>query len=297
VGKKSRRKWEARIQAALALNRKVPWYERNLFWGPTGLFAASIFAAVAVMRDVRWLLWWIALPCSFVSLCVIAQSIAPVRSRLISVVFGCLVILFGIYKLNTLLEPKLLPNKQIATAVFMECKLIALPVIIPSRSIIRIIPLNKKRLQNPNWGFYQISNDSGKDTLWPDKKALDLSKKMKNIGSEFGFRCTVSNHGSENIVYLAVPIDLWFGTGKNMQSVNYRPMVSSLDVGKNFVFYLVNDCPVHVSAAWQDTARVQMLGESTAREVRLNRRYTNPAEQIMMFFPSKIQWIREQPCE
>ena len=106
----------------------------------------------------------------------------------------------------------------------------------------------------------------------------------------FTFKCDITNNSSEKILYLAVPIDLWFGNDK--QTIKYRPIVSSLGIDQSFSFYVVNDCPVNVSAAWQDIpTKVTFLGESTPRNIILKRKYRNPAEQIMMFLESSVRWV------
>jgi hypothetical protein len=178
-----------------------------------------------------------------------------------------------------------------STAIFMECQLLGLPITVPPRSTINVIALNYKRMQSQNWGFYQIPNHSDKEMTWPSQKQIDESKKLRNFGV-WSYRCEVSNQGSGTIIYLAVPLDLWFDKGM----IKYRPLVSSLAPGKSFSFYIVNDCPVQVSGARQETATAQLLGEAK-REVPLRRKYVNPIEQILMFLPTSVRWVKEQPCE
>ena len=186
------------------------------------------------------------------------------------------------------------PSVPTSTAIFMECQMIGLPITILPRSKIHVVAINKKRMERENWGFFDIPNDTENEKTWPEKKTIDLSSKTKNFGV-FGYKCEVSNHGLENIIYLEIPIDLWFDNIK--KAIRYAPIVSSLDVAQRFSFYIVNDCPVNVSAAWQDSAKVQTLREPKTHAVPLRRKYRNPVEQIMMFFPSTVQWVREQPCE
>jgi len=268
-------------------------YERNVFWGLIGLVVAIILCVVgAAKRDLRWLLFVAWLPTSL-SLWLAFRSLGSRSLKVSLSVAGIILSAVVFYALYEWLTPP--APEQIPTAIFMECHLIALPVTIAPRSKIHLVALNKKRMEREHWGFYDIQNDTEKEKPWPDKQKMELSSKSSNFGT-FGFKCEVSNHGLENIIYLEIPIDLWFNN--NRKAIRYAPIVSSLDVAQSFPFYIVNDCPVQVSAAWQDdSAKAQTLREPKTHPVPLRRKYRNPAEQIMMFFPSTVQWVREQPCE
>ena len=74
-------------------------------------------------------------------------------------------------------------------------------------------------------------------------------------------------------------------------------VIPALSPGNEFDFYLVNDCDLSVNAVWQETAKVQVLGEEAQRYVPLRRTYTSPVDQIMVFFPSTVRWIGGEPCE
>jgi|SRR5579863_8049231 len=187
----------------------------------------------------------------------------------------------------------------LSPTIFMECQTVSMSVVVPPHSTIHLIAINKKRMQTQNWGFFDISNDKDAETQWPEAKTFKdkiaaLTKDSKINSGAFGYRCAVSNHGPENVIYLRVPIDFWFDS--NTTALRYEPIVPSLDVGQSFSFYVFNDCPDMVSAAWQQTAVVQTPQEKI-HEVKLLRKYVNPVDQIMMFFPSNIQWVGEQPCK
>ena len=301
MGRASRRRRKSRLQAESAKGRvaqTLPWYESNLFWGSLSLTVSITLAVLAVMQDVRWLLW-LAWGCSWLTVWAIFKNIESRLKRCIWVFVAILVVGCGLYKLNDILAPKTEVSKEIpkklSAAVLMDCQLIGLPISIPPHSTIDIIPLNKKRMERQNWGFYQIPNTTDKTVIWPDKRKLDLSEKSRNAGV-FTYKCDITNSGSEKILYLAVPIDLWFGNDK--KTIKYRPIVSSLGIDQTFSFYVVNDCPVNVSAAWQDIpTKVTFLGESTPRNIVLKRKYRNPAEQIMMFLESSVRWVGEQQCD
>jgi hypothetical protein len=182
------------------------------------------------------------------------------------------------------------------TAIFMECEIVSLPLIVPEDGDLHVIPLNRKRVKNQNWGFYDVRGGS-KVGSWPDKATVMKSVKTHNPGV-WAYKCRVSNHGPTNLIYLGVPIDIWFGDkGGENNRIRYTPVISALDSGKDFYFYLVNDCNISVSAVWQETATVQLLGEPRQRDVPLRRTYISPMDQIMVFFPTTVRWIGGEPCE
>lgn len=183
-----------------------------------------------------------------------------------------------------------------AVAVFMQCDLTGLPITIPGFGRISVIPLNRQRMKKETWGFWEVGNDTSTPKQWPDKNTMRQSAKLGLKSLPFAYRCQVSNEGSVNLIYVEIPIDLWFEPdGKT--ATRYSPIISGLDAGESFRFYIVNDCPMLVSGAWQDTAKVQVLGESTFATVPLRRRYRDPAEQIMIFMANGQPWARQLPCE
>jgi hypothetical protein len=131
---------------------------------------------------------------------------------------------------------------------------------------------------------------------WPDKSLLKKSEQLHNPGV-FCYKCRVSNHGPTGLIYLGVRIDLWLGTqGGEKNKTTYVPVISALDPGRDFDFYLVNDCNTIASAVWQETARAQVFGESKQRDIPLRRTYRSPIDQIIMLFPSTVNWSG-QACE
>ena len=175
----------------------------------------------------------------------------------------------------------------------------SLPLPVPQGESLRVIGLNKARGKKQNWGFFEVYGD--RDGLWPSKDVIEkLIKGKKLHGGQFCYRCSVTNHGSANVVYLMISIDLFFDEGKSnpTNTVHYKPTISALDAGgKPFEFYIVNDCNVNVSAIWQDSAVAQFAGESKVRTVPLRRLLKSPVDQIMGFFATTTHWVNEYPCE
>jgi hypothetical protein len=175
------------------------------------------------------------------------------------------------------------------TAVFMQCNLVGLPLTIHPQEHVEVIGINEKTMaQGLTWGGMEIHNESSKDTLWPSE-VIDF----RNPGT-YGHKCTISNEGLSTVLYLQVPIDLWFNHQKT--AIRYSPIVSSLKPSGTFAFYLFNDCNVHVAGIWQEVANARILGESKLRQIPLRRRYMSPTEQVMVFLPSTKNWTGMQPC-
>jgi hypothetical protein len=180
------------------------------------------------------------------------------------------------------------------TAIFMQCDPISLPLTIHPREHIEVVGINEKMMRRQSWGWSEIPNESSKDILWPGKELMEESNRLKNPGV-VGYKCTVSNRGPSAVLYLGVPIDFWFNNQET--AFRYSPIVSGLRPTDTFTFYVFNDCNTYVSGAWQEVANARILGESELRQIPLRRRYRNPAEQVMMFFPSTVNWTRQLPCE
>lgn len=179
-----------------------------------------------------------------------------------------------------------------SVAVQSECRIKSLPISIAPQGVLHLLPINFKRfkLSDP-WGLHDINNDRNKVMLWPDPKKLRIAEREHDLGL-FVFRCDISNHGKENIADLDIPITFWF-PDINKEKILFHPIVSPLDVGGIFTFYVINDCPFFVTAVMPDMARAKLSGSDRWQEISLDRNYRNPAEPIMMFFPTKTRWVNE----
>jgi hypothetical protein len=184
------------------------------------------------------------------------------------------------------------------TALFAETQMIGLPIHVDPQSLAHVVSLNKRRLKSKgavNWGFYEVANNGAASMAWPSQKVMDAATKADNPGV-FAWRVKVSNHGG-TILRATIPIKLWFGAGKSPEEIVYNAIIAPLAANSEFVFYLVNDCPVVVNGAWPDTATVHVAGESSQRSVPLNRTFRSPIDQIVMFFPSTTRLVGDHPCE
>ena len=192
-----------------------------------------------------------------------------------------------------------LPTIALSPAIFMECHIVSLPIVVPIGGI-HLVGINERYMRGEHSGLYDIPNDGDKEIRWPDDKTMrdklkPLLPKFWDQTGTIGYRCEVSNHGPENVLYLAVPLDFWFSDQKT--PIRYYPLIPALDAGKTFSFYVLNDCPDDVAAIWQQTARAQTSEQPSMHDVKLWRDYSYSAEQLMSFFPSRAQWVGQQPCQ
>lgn len=118
MGKASNRKLEARIQSAvkqtILAQIKTPFWEKNLFWGPLGIVVGIVLMVLAVMKDVRWLLF-VAWPCLLLNLWVATCDISS-QKRKVTVFLGLLFIFAsGHWALHVWLAPDSLSNEKLCS--------------------------------------------------------------------------------------------------------------------------------------------------------------------------------------
>lgn len=231
---------------------------------------------------------------------------AKVLGLAITVAIGCLIFAFLGWKAASPSEPTAVPPATAGVppvAIFADCEMTALPVTIAPQSSLHVVSLNKKFMLTQNWGLADIPNRSDTQLEWPSKEVMESEKKKHKAdkhylnGGVFGYKCDVSNHGEVGVFDLAMTLTFWYGEQVGNDNVKYTPILSPLDAGSHFVFYVFNDCPVTVAGVLPDSVAVTVAGDSTRRTVPLHLPHRTPIEPIMMFFPSQTQWVRQQPCE
>jgi hypothetical protein len=192
------------------------------------------------------------------------------------------------------------PTIALSPAIYMECHMISLPIAVPPHSAIHLIGANQRLMKSENWGFSDIENDGDKEMRWPDPKLIKqkmkkLPKDRANMSGIFGYLCNVGNLGPDDALYLKVSLDLNFGNDKD--SVRFAPIISPLGAHGAFPFFILNECPIMTFLVWQEIAEVETPNEPQPHAIRLRREYRSPLDQIMMLFPSDIQWIGQTPCK
>jgi len=109
MGKASREKWEKgftkhKAEVATWQTRQPPFWERNLFWGPVGVFLSVILAVLAVMKDVRWLLF-VAWPCLLLCVWVATRDIVSWQRRATCFLVVIILAAVGHLTLHNWLQP------------------------------------------------------------------------------------------------------------------------------------------------------------------------------------------------
>jgi hypothetical protein len=200
-------------------------------------------------------------------------------------------------------EPQIMIQVVPAGAsIFADCGITSLPIIIEPQSSIYLLALNEKRMREVNnWGLYEIPNQLNKAVQWPAKTTirqhLAVPLKEKLLAGDFIYKCDFSNHGQVNVLNVFVELKIWFDNEGEQKAVKFTPVLSPIDAGKHFVFYVLNDCPIDASLAMPDTVGVMVAGDNTRQQIALNRPLRNPIEPLMQFLPTNKQWVREAPCQ
>ena len=216
------------------------------------------------------------------------HSYLAIRIWRIALVIGTIVLAISWFALWTWSQSErpMAPAKNASMAVFMKCTRVGLPIEIAPHSTLHVVPISKTRLQAKNRGYLTVRNDTIQDTKWPSDQVMEEAKKQSNP-SRSVWRCEVVNNGVAKVYDLSIPIRCAFGGDE--QECIYQAAVDLLPVGKGFVFYLVNDCPVQAHAAWGPKLSLRAAGETILREAPLRRTLANPIEQVMIFLPSNTR--------
>jgi hypothetical protein len=241
-------------------------------------------------------------------------SVAPKFYRLqlystatiISLLCVCLSLYVGYKRKGDMKPSPPPPPPSSAVAIFADCELASLPLTIAPQSSIHLVSLNQKFMLSQNWGLADISNRTDDKQQWPSKKIMDsVIQKMKenrlhkipSFPPVFGYKCDVSNHSQVDVLDVALTLRIWFGNkGGEENAVRYTPVLSPIDAGGHFIFYVFNDCPINTNAVLPNEVALTIAGDSVRRVLPLNLPHRSPVEPFMMFFPSDTQWIRQQPC-
>jgi hypothetical protein len=188
-------------------------------------------------------------------------------------------------------------------ALLGECRMSSLPITVPPHNAIKLILINPVRFKTTSWGLDDIPNDADQPTEWPPKEMMEKSRTIPPNYGVFIYQCEISNLGQINLVNVAIRMKFWFGNagggeqkGGEENAVKYDTMLSPLLAGQSARFYAVNDCNVTAFGVLPNMAKVKVAGTTTWQEVPLDRKFQNPIEQVMMFFPSSVRWIGG-PCE
>lgn len=190
------------------------------------------------------------------------------------------------------------PAAPLDLAIFMECNIKGLPLTIPALSAIQVVPVNEAYMRSNHWGSYKINNDTSSPKQWPDPKVMRDAKRQHDPGV-FAYDCKITNIGSSDVLDVSIPIRFWFGQkGGEQNAVPFATIISPLYPGASHSedIYFVNDCSVSAAALLPSSVTLQVIGEAKRRRVALDLPHRNPVEPLMMWFPTKIQFVRATQC-
>jgi len=209
---------------------------------------------------------------------------------------------------NVVINNNEAPPSPSSVAIFADCKMMSGPVLIPPKSSINVLPLNQTTMQHLHSGLDNIPNRTDKTLEWPSKQIQDsirdsiggtgkLDQPFWHMGM-LGYRCDVSNHSRLDVLDVTLTFRFWYGDalGENGM-VTYSPILSPIDAGSDFVFYVFNNCPVQVGAVLVDQLTLTVPGESAQRSLPLYLRHRNTVEPFMILTPSSIPWVSPAPCK
>jgi hypothetical protein len=154
------------------------------------------------------------------------------------------------------------------------------------------------RTAGDNWGVGEIRNDSSDSKQWPDKQKIREADAVHDPAI-FSPKCEVSNHGTTNLVDVALPFNFWFGDtpGGEQNAVKYTVTISPMDAGSIADVYLVNDCPLLATAVIQPSGTTLVAGESGRRSIPINLPNRTPIDPILMWFPAKTHLVGSTDCK
>jgi hypothetical protein len=193
---------------------------------------------------------------------------------------------FAVFAVKSVLENAGLPTPPPqSTEVYMECHQMTLPIRIPPGDTVHAKVFNKKQYGNTKSAMWDYRNYGTEERLWPDLKIINSVKYNPGV---FGYECDVTNHAQTNLMDVTVQLSTNF-PGEKTPLIN-DAIISPLDAGKTFSFYLINECPVMLSVISPNLVMVHVFGEDKERVVPLHWPLRNPIEQIMIFMPSEVRW-------
>ena len=168
-----------------------------------------------------------------------------------------------------------------------------LPISIPPNTtstptyILRIHP---KLMDNPNgWVPESMVNTSDKNESWPPR-TLAKGPKCCDMST---YRCDFQNLGE--IPFLSVSVE-FLPTLQNETLVNphHKTFIinDTLAVGQKFTVYLVNESNTTVTCWYPMFANVQLLGETTTRNISIASSSATFFDEIQfaVLFPTRFKW-------
>lgn len=250
---------------------------------------------------------WIVVPCLVFSWIVFAyvcvKHSGAVLSRAMVFALGSIFLICLGIRLYIRSSPhaetlQLLPPPP-NVAILAKCGLAPLPVTIAPHGTIRVVAINEHAFRSSNnWGVEEIENNSSDAKQWPDKQKMREAQ-AQHDPAVIPFKCEVSNHGTTNLVDVALPLHFWFGNNPRgeQNAVKYAVTISPMDAGSTVDVYFVNDCPLFAVAVIQPSGTTLVAGESSRRSVPINLPNRTPIDPILMWIPATTHLVGATACK
>jgi hypothetical protein len=266
---------------------KMLWL--SVCWGGGGAVVITLIAGAGAIN--RWaVIALVILGSLFFPVAVYLHGWMKVRVKAI----GILVVIWGsMAAVGWLVRPQ-----QRVVSIEMKISPSGFPISIPAHSTTSILRINPNRLLDATGDYLlKLDNTRGAEVTWPSQEEID-SKKSEDY--ETVFRMQVINHSLETLVSGKLLFHVSYNNGtltgcmppKN--TPNYQNdfvLVPSLDPGKSFEFYAVNETSMCAWLIPPDKIAIKMIGDEKEKQVPLAFN-SDPlyASGAPLFPPTKIAW-------
>jgi len=175
----------------------------------------------------------------------------------------------------------------------------SLPIFVPAHSVTSVLRLHPYLglTAEKDW-LLKIANDTGKEGCWPSREEMDS---MGREGHEGVYRVEIGNHSHQTLSSGKVVFGLKYNTGPKgggcmppsgaKRDQEDTVLLPTLDSGKSFEFFAVNQSNLCAWLIPPSSAAVVMDGDETETQVTLTFD-KNPlyAAGVPVFSPTGINW-------
>ena len=207
------------------------------------------------------------------------------------------------------LRPSILPSDELLPIqISVRCTGDSLPIkVIPGKPLYSVMIYEDYNRRQKMALTNDLSTQLGlsRPTFWPDADTINAA----DANELFTVRCDFTNHGDseqDNAVSVKIPVTIEYfhnvlpdrgldpKTMNATSTTNYL-FVGTLDHGQTVSFHFINNCFVGVAVNTPDTATGRLVGESNARNFRLERPNDYSREGFQLG-PTRTNWGHMVPC-
>lgn len=191
------------------------------------------------------------------------------------------------------------PETKTAVGLYLDCDYPQyFPVTIPPGETIHVLRIHPTTLKK-NIGLLDVAAPPNKKRVWPSPKEappVPAGSGIPATTSFIGIKCTVKRLGDSTAYNILIPI-----TFNQISSTLYNllidPLGSSKDAFGEFSFYIIYACyvdpkpgewismPPPIVAEFPKLATLQILGETTRREVPITIPFRDSFPKRIIFLP------------